>query len=231
MRGYVLSGLGCPASLSGAEDMAGRWLLRIARLRLIDHHRHRRRLRFLRLLDTTPAPSADSGVHLILADAVELGTSDRDLVAWRAAGMGYHELAALTGRSEVSLREAHTRALPTPAVAPRRPRMSDREIERMEVELSNAAPGTAVGGRGSDRARVRARKGGLRGGDGACLLGWLRWPPSPSRSVLRQQLPSQFGCPHQAHPAPRVAGKPSPEFTTPSPPIREAVPLDSPSLA
>ena len=94
----------------GEEDMAGRWLLRIARHRLIDHHRHRRRLRFLRLLDTTPAPSADSDVHLILADAVasagDLGSGFSRVA--RAAGIGYHELAALTGRSEVSLRQAHS---------------------------------------------------------------------------------------------------------------------------
>ena len=95
------------------DDCAARfWVLRIARNAVVDHYRRRGRARLVELADSTEAPTQDHARRLALEAALgHLDRHERDLVALRAAGLSYTEIAALDGRAEAAIRKAHQRAL------------------------------------------------------------------------------------------------------------------------
>lgn len=96
----------------GDDSVARTWLLRIARNALVDHYRRRGRIHMLELVESTPAPESDHARRLTVETALRrLNRRDRELLACRAAGLSYGEIAKLLGRSEAAVRKANQRAL------------------------------------------------------------------------------------------------------------------------
>jgi RNA polymerase sigma-70 factor, ECF subfamily len=93
------------------------WLFRIARNLLIDRHRRRRLLWFLPLENYQA-----SGLQDDIATAVtnrtlleralrQLSSSDRELVAFRMAGLSHREIGRIQGRRERAVKMAWHRAI------------------------------------------------------------------------------------------------------------------------
>ena len=99
----------------GKPGEARPWLLRIARNLLIDQVRRCRLLRFLPVgedLADPDQPAADAVDRVDLQRALaRLPTTDRDLLALRAAGLSHSEIARVQSRAEAAVKMAWHRAL------------------------------------------------------------------------------------------------------------------------
>jgi RNA polymerase sigma-70 factor (ECF subfamily) len=93
------------------------WLFRIARNLLVDRHRRRRLLWFLPLENYEASAVKDdiaTGVsnRTLLEKALrQLSSPDRELVAFRLAGLSHREIGRIQGRSELAVKMAWHRAI------------------------------------------------------------------------------------------------------------------------
>jgi RNA polymerase sigma-70 factor (ECF subfamily) len=93
------------------------WLFRIARNLLVDRHRRRRLLWFLPLENYEASAVKDDlatavSDRTLLEQALRhLSSSDRELVAFRLAGLSHREIGRIQGRSELAVKMAWHRAL------------------------------------------------------------------------------------------------------------------------
>lgn len=93
------------------------WLFRIARNLLVDRHRRRRVLWFLPLENYEASSSRDQigvtvGDRAFLAQALRrLSGSDRELIAFRLAGLSHREIGRIQGRSEGAVKTSWHRAI------------------------------------------------------------------------------------------------------------------------
>jgi len=93
------------------------WLFRIARNLLVDRHRRRRLLWFLPL-EAEEASWVKDDVATVVSDRSlleqalrRLSSSDRELVAFRLAGLSHREIGRIQGRSEFAVKMAWHRAI------------------------------------------------------------------------------------------------------------------------
>lgn len=93
------------------------WLFRIARNLLIDHHRRRGLVRFIPLEGRQTSKRADdvalavTGRALLLEALKRASSSDRELIAFRVAGLSHGEIGRIQGRSEQAVKMAWHRTL------------------------------------------------------------------------------------------------------------------------
>jgi RNA polymerase sigma-70 factor (ECF subfamily) len=93
------------------------WLFRIARNLLIDRHRRRGLVRFLSLEGRHTSKGAEDvavGVtgRALLQEAMKrASSSDRELIAFRVAGLSHSEIGKIQGRSEQAVKMAWHRTL------------------------------------------------------------------------------------------------------------------------
>jgi RNA polymerase sigma-70 factor, ECF subfamily len=93
------------------------WLFRIARNLLVDRHRRRRLLWFLPLENYQASGLQDDVAtavtnRTLLERALrQLTSSDRELVAFRMAGLSHREIGRIQGRSERAVKMAWHRAI------------------------------------------------------------------------------------------------------------------------
>jgi RNA polymerase sigma-70 factor (ECF subfamily) len=93
------------------------WLFRIARNLLIDRHRRRGLVRFLPLEGRHTSKEAEDVAakvtdRTLLQEALKRSSSsDRELIAFRVAGLSHGEIGTIQGRSEQAVKMAWHRAL------------------------------------------------------------------------------------------------------------------------
>ena len=93
------------------------WLFRIARNLLIDRHRRRGLIRFLPLETRHSSRRAEdvavavTGRALILETLKRASPSDRELIAFRVAGLSHAEIGKIQGRTEQAVKVAWHRTL------------------------------------------------------------------------------------------------------------------------
>jgi RNA polymerase sigma-70 factor, ECF subfamily len=102
---------------AGDSEEARRWLFRIARNLLVDRHRRGRLLWFLPLEQHEVATLKDEvaatvGDRTLLHHALRrLSSSDRELVAFRLAGLSHQEIGRIQRRSERAVKTGWHRAI------------------------------------------------------------------------------------------------------------------------
>ena len=93
------------------------WLFRIARNLLIDRHRRRGLVRFLPLEGRHTSKRAEdvavavTGRALLQEALKRASSSDRELIAFRVAGLSHAEIGKIQGRSEQAVKVAWHRTL------------------------------------------------------------------------------------------------------------------------